>query len=80
MSFPSGAGPLIPLSTAQDGSGGLWVEAVYENPGGFVSTFHFSGGKWAQWLQGHSGGSSLAWIPGTRQDWAWDTSGTIYRN
>jgi hypothetical protein len=79
VSFPSGAGPLIPLSTAQDGSGGLWVEGVYENPGGFVSTFHFSGGKWAQWPQGHSG-YSLAWIPGTRQDWGWDTSGTIYRN
>jgi hypothetical protein len=79
ISFPSGAGPLIPLSTAQDGSGGLWVDAVYENPGGFVSLFHFSGGKWAQWFHGHSG-YSMAWIPGTRQDWAWDTSGTIYRS
>ena len=79
VSLPSGAGLLIPLSTAQDGSGGLWVEGVYENPSGFLFTFHFSGGRWAQRLQGHSG-SSLAWIPGTRQDWAWDPSGTIYRN
>jgi hypothetical protein len=45
VSFPSGVGPLIPLSTAQDGAGGLWMEGVYENPAGFVSTFHFSGGK-----------------------------------
>jgi hypothetical protein len=78
-SFPSGAGSLIPLSMAQDGSGGLWVAGVYENPAGFLFTFHFSGGRWAQRLQGHSG-SSLAWIPGTRQDWAWDPSGTIYRS
>jgi hypothetical protein len=79
ISFPSVAGPLIPLSTAQDGSGGLWVDGVYENPAGFVSMLHFSGGKWAQWFHGHSG-HSMAWIPGTRQDWAWDTSGTIYRS
>jgi hypothetical protein len=79
ISFPSGAGPLIPLSTAQDGSGGLWIDGVYENPSGFLFTFHFSGGKWAQWGLGHSG-DSMAWIPGTRQDWAWNTSGTIYRD
>ena len=79
VSFPSGAGPLIPLSTAQDGSGGLWVDGVYENPGGFVSMFHFSDGKWDRRFQGHSG-DSMQWIPGTRQDWAWDTAGTIYRD
>jgi hypothetical protein len=45
---------------------------------GCLTGFRLLDGR-AQRLQGHSG-SSLAWIPGTRQDWAWDTSGTIYRN
>lgn len=78
IGFAAGAGLLIPLSMAQDGSGGLWVDGVYENPSGFVFTLHFSGGQWVR-SQGRSG-SSMAWIPGTRQDWAWDASGTIYRN
>jgi hypothetical protein len=77
VSFPASAlGTLIPLATAQDGSGGLWVDAIFTNPSGFTYTFHLSGGKWTESFHGYP----MAWIPGTHQDWAWDPMGTIYRN
>jgi hypothetical protein len=76
VGFPSGPGSLIPLATAQDGSGGLWVDAIFTNPSGFTYTYHLSGGKWTE----SSHGYSMAWIPGTHQDWAWYPTGTIYRN
>jgi hypothetical protein len=80
VSFPSGAGPLIPLSTAQDGSGGLWVEEVYENPRRLRVHVPLQRRK-----VGPEAPGPLGFLIGldtrqTRQDWAWDTSGTIYRN
>jgi hypothetical protein len=61
---------------AQDGAGGLWVDATFTNPSGFTFTYHLSGGTWTESFHGYP----MAWIPGTHQDWAWNPMGTIYRN
>jgi len=73
--WPTIPGPSdIGGSMASDGSGGLWVNGIDINPGGFWLLYHWSAGHWTTSeppspMFSHAQ-EALTWIPGTRSVWS----------